>query len=389
MNRIIYLSLLMFIMGLLFSSCEKEGMNEAELMKKIGETDFSIVVRDNASERPIDGAQIKLTNKGEVLTAETDSSGRAVLTDVSTGKASLHIAREEYFDHKEQITINTTGREASVGYTASLFSKDDAARIVGNVKLQTDLTTDSAEHPEGITIKAFDNDNAPVAETKTEEDGDFELLIPTDREGREVWVKFPDLEYDQKIAVRKDDSTVVEKTAIGTIFKPYPEYGETDEVESTSNISVEIDPPDDTWQEEYARQAYVKSLTVSSGSVIGVEIGYLGRGYSTWYNYSIDISAGSVSPWDEADVMVEGTYDYRPYFRPLNPASVQINNPGNNYPEHKPNENVYTQPPKGFIWQNNYYYQNARLNTTNKIEAGEVYHIDANYGTGTDRGEIH
>ena len=110
MNRIIYLSLLMFIMGLLFSSCEKDRMNEAELMKKIGETDFTIVVRDNESYRPIDGAQIKLTNKGEVLTAETDSSGRAVLTDVSIGKASLHIAREGYFDNEEQITINTTGR---------------------------------------------------------------------------------------------------------------------------------------------------------------------------------------------------------------------------------------------------------------------------------------
>jgi hypothetical protein len=378
----------MFIMGLLFSSCEKEGMNEAELMKKIGETDFTIVVRDNKSDRPIDGAQLKLTSNGEVLTAETDSSGRAVLTEVSTGKASLHITREGYFDHEEQITINTTGREASVGYTASLFSKDDAARIVGNVKFQTNLTTDSAEHPEGIVIKAFDNDDAPIAETKTKANGDFELLIPTDRDGRNVWIKFPDLEYDQKIAVRKNDSTVVEKTAVGTIFKPYPEYGETDKVKSTSNIDVEIDIPDDTRIEEYARQAYIKSLTVESGSVTDVKIGYPGRGYDKWYTYHVVISSDSVSQWDEAVVEVDGTYDSYPYFRPLNPSTVQINDPGNNYPEHDPNDNVYTQPPKGFIWGDDYHYSNARVNNLNKVKAGEVYRIDANYGTGTERGEI-
>lgn len=388
MNRIIYLSLLMFIMGLLFSSCEKDRMNEAELMKKIGETDFTIVVRDNESYRPIDGAQIKLTNKGEVLTAETDSSGRAVLTDVSIGKASLHIAREGYFDNEEQITINTTGREASVGYTASLFSKDDAAKIVGNVKFQTDLTTDSAEHPEGVVIKAFGNDNAPIAETKTEADGDFELLIPTDREGREVWVKFPDLEYDQKIAVRKNDSTVVEKTVVGTIFKPYPEYGETDKVESTSNIKAEIDPPGNAWNDFYSRQAYIKSLTVESGSVTDVKIGYTGRGYVNWSTYYIDISSEFVFPGDEAEVVVVGTDDNEPYYEPLDPNKVFIYDNGTNYPVHKPNDNVYTQPPKGFIWQDNYDYYNARLKDPKNVKAGEVYRIDANYGTGTDRGEI-
>ncbi|MGM0505137.1 MAG: hypothetical protein ACQESQ_10990 [Bacteroidota bacterium] len=383
MNKIIYLSLLMFIIGLLFSSCEKDDMNEDELLEKIQKTDFDLSVVDSRLGMPIGGAEVKLTNNGEVLTAETDSSGIASFADFSAGEAKLLITREGYFDYDKLITIETSGREASAGYTAFLYSKENAARIVGNVNLQTDLTTESAEHPEGITITAFDDDDAFIAETKTEANGDFELLIPVDMEGRDVWVKFPDLEYDQTIAVREND-TVVKKTAVGTVFKPYPKYGETDKVESTSNIKAEITTPAYV-NTAYSRQAYIKSLTVESGSITGVEIGYPGRGYYMGYNYSVNIYANSGSG---ANIGVDGTYHTSPYYYPLNPGSVQIINPGANYPEHKPNQNVYTQSPLGFVWSDDLYYTSSRLNNSKRVYAGEVYRINANYGTGTIIGDI-
>ncbi|MGM0497255.1 MAG: carboxypeptidase regulatory-like domain-containing protein, partial [Bacteroidota bacterium] len=369
--------------GVFFSSCEKDDMNEEELMEKIQETDFNISVYDR-TDMPIGGAQVKLTNNGEVLTAETDSSGVASFTDVSVGEAKLIITQEGYFEYDEQITVETSGREASANHTAFLYSEDEAARIAGNVKLQTDLTTDSAEHPEGVTITAFDDNDTPIAKTKTKANGDFELLIPTDASGRYVWIKFPDLEYDQTIAVREND-TVVKKTAVGTVFKPYPKYGETDKVESTSNIKAEIDPPNNLDETSYSRQAYIKSLTVESGLVTDVEIGYPGRGYADWGTHDIYITSGTLP---EANITVEGTNDTNPYYYPLNPGTVQINDPGANYPEHEPNQNVYTQPPKGFIWDDGAWFKWARLNNTELVTAGDIYRIDANYGTGTDRGNI-
>ena len=384
MKRIIYLSLLMLTMGLLFSSCEKDDMNEDELLTKIQETDLNIFVGENSTGRSVGGAQVKLTNNGEVLTAETDSSGMVAFSDVSVGKAKLHITKEGYFEFDKQITVETNGREASAGYTALVNSKDLAARITGNVKIQTDLTTDSAEHPEGIKITAFDTDDVPVATTKTKADGDFDLLVPTDASGKYIWIKFPELEYDQKIAVRLDDTTVVEKTAVGTVFKPYPKYEETEQIESTSNIQVEITNPIYI-NTNYSKKAYIKSLAVESGSVTDVEIGFPGRGYRSGYNYTVNIYASSGSG---ANIRVYGTYDYYPYYYPLDPGSVQINNSGTNYPEHKPNQNVYTQPPSGFIWSDDIYYYYSTLNSSKRVRAGEVYRINANYGTGTIIGDI-
>jgi len=389
MNKVIlkYLFLIILPLSLFISSCEEEGMTEKELREKIKETDFMVEVQGGGVTEIVRGAEVKLEQSGEILSAKTDSSGIVTFPEVDMGKAILSIQKEGYFEFNRQINLETNDREATATYIAKLYSREDAARIKGNVKIQKDLTTDSAEHPVGIKISAINEDEI-ISTTRTDQEGRFDLYIPTSDDGRKVRIKFPDLEYDQKIAVRKNDSTVVEKTAVGTIFNPYPEYGETDKVESTSNIGVEIVPPVNAWVEEYARQAYIKSLTVSSGSVTGVEIGYPGRGYEKGYTYHVVISSDSVSQWNEAEVEVEGTDDLNPYYTPLNPATVQINDPGNNYPEHKPNENVYTQPPKGFIWEDDYHVGNARLNNPNKLKAGEIYRIDANYGTGTERGDI-
>jgi len=371
-------------MGLLFSSCEKDDMNEEELLKKIQETDLNLSVMENSTGRSVGGAQVRLTDNGEVLTAETDSSGMAVFSDVSVGEAKLHITKDGYFEYDEQITIETNGREASAGYIAELYLKDEAARIVGNVKIQTDLTTDSAEHPEGITITAFDTDDKPLATAKTEANGYFELLVPIDGSGRNIWIKFPDLEYDQKIAVRENDSTVVEKTAIGTVFKP---YAEAEEVESTSNIKVDIAPPDE-WYTEYLRQAYIKSIEVdtANGIIQDIELGYPGRGYDPydWYYMTI---ASTVGTGAQARVR-STTSDYTPYYLPLEPNNIDVYNNGSGYTTFKPNQNVYTQSPKGFIWDDNTWYSSARLTNTNWVQAGEIYRINANYGTGTIIGDI-
>jgi len=385
MNRIIYLSLLLLTMGLLFSSCEKDDMNEDELLKKIQETDLNLSVVESSRGRSVGGAQVRLTNNGEVLTAETDSSGIAVFSDVSVGEAKLHITKEGYFEYHKQITIETNGREASAGYIAEVYSKDEVARIVGNVKIQTDLTTDSAEHPEGITITAFNTDDNPLATAKTDADGDFDLLVPTDASGRSIWVKFPELEYDQKIAVRLNDTTVVGKTAVGTIFKP---YAEAEEVESTSNIKIDIPPTDNTWNEQYLKQAYIESIEVDTvnGIIQDIKIGYPGRGYETgvWYYMTITSTVGT-----GAQARVKSiTSDNTPYYLPLEPNNVDISDNGSGYTTFKPNQNVYTQSPIGFIWDDNTWYYNARLTNTNWVEAGEIYRINANYGTGTDIGDI-
>jgi hypothetical protein len=380
MNRINYISLLLLTFGLFFYSCEKEGLDEKELLKMVNKTDLNLIVMDSQTSRSIGGAEVKLTSGGEVMTTQTDSSGAASLKNVLIGEATLHITKKGYFNYHDQITVQTYGRVGFFGYTAELFSKENTARIAGNVKIQIDLTTDETEHPVGIIISAIES-NTVVASTKTDSNGDFDLHVPVGSLGRYVWIKFPDIEYDQKIAVRLDNTTVVERTAIGTIFKPYEE---AQQVENTSNIKAEIEGP--AYISSYSSQAYIKSLTVASGSIVNVELGYPGRGYPSWYGpYNINIYADSGAG---ANLRVNGNNSYYPYYYPLDPNTVQIINGGINYPTHVPNENVYTQSPKGFIWGDNYYYSYSRLEHSNRIYPGDIYRINANYGTGTITGDI-
>ena len=380
MNKIAFISLLLLTFGLLFYSCEKEGLDEQELLNIINKTDLNLMVMESQTYRTVGGADVKLTIGGEVLTTQTDSSGVAILRKVSFGEATLHITKNGFFDYHDQIEIETSGREGSDSRTVELFSRENTARVIGNVKIQTDLTTDDVEHPVGIKIAAIESDKV-IATAKTDNNGDFDLHVPLGSSGRSVWIKFPDLEYNQKIAVRLDDTTVVEKTAIGTIFRPYEE---AQEIESTSNFDVEIEGP--AYGGSYSKQAYVKSLTVVSGSITDVELGFSGRGYPSWYGpYDINIFASSGSG---ANIRVNGNNDNYPYYYPLDPITMQIINGGINYPVHIPNENVYTQSPKGFVWGDNYPYYNAMLNDSDWIYPGELFRINANYGTGTITGDI-
>jgi hypothetical protein len=380
MNRIVFISLLLLTFGLFFNSCEKEGLDEKELLNMINKTDLNLMVMESQTYRTVGGADVKLTIGGEVLTTQTDTSGLAILRDVSFGEATLHITKNGFFDYHDQIEIETDGREGSDSRTVELFSKENSARFSGNVKIQTDLTTDDAEHPVGIKIVAIESDKV-VASARTDNNGDFDLYVPVGSSGTNVWIRFPDLEYDQKIAIRLNDTTVVERTAVGTIFRPYEE---AQNIESTSNINVEVEDP--AYGGSYSRHAYIKSLTVVSGSITDVELGFPGRGYSSWYEpYDINIYASSGSG---ANIQLNGSNDYYPYYYPLNPNSIQIISGGINYPEHIPNENVYTQTPTGFIWGDNYPYYNARLNDSEWVYPGEIFRVDANYGTGTITGDI-
>ncbi|WP_221418016.1 hypothetical protein, partial [Fulvivirga kasyanovii] len=360
-------------LSITFTSCEKDGLTEEEILNLAQATSFTVEVTEQGSGKSISGVEVSVLTGGVTYSLVTDEFGVAVFENIEQGQAVVNLKKEGYFESSFETKIEAEGRASGDVASFSLYSLEDAVLIKGNVKIQIDLTTDAYEHPEGITIAAVSG-NTILASAVVDSDGNYSMLIPASVDGRSVTLMFPDVLYDQKIAVR-EDGDIVMKTAKGTIFRP---YDKAEALPSTANILATIAGPNYT----SGRQAYVESLTVESGVITGVELGDIGYGYSIYPAIYINSLNGGSGANIQVDYDYNGSYCSAERYR-LDPDDIYIYSGGSGYPDYEPNVNVSTMHPSGFKWSNCDY-----LNETETIKSGDVYIIDVNYGTGTELGEI-
>lgn len=370
-----YLFLLFIGLGIVFTSCEKEGLTEEEVLNLTQKATFTVNVKEQGTNLPIAGVDVTISSSSNVYTSVSDEFGVAYFEDVEQGDVIIALKKEGYFDLTQETEIFSDGRLVGDDISLNMYSEEMAAVVKGNVKIQTDLTTEAYEHPQEVAVNAIYNGDV-IASTKTDSDGNYTLTIPTTESGRYVTIQFPELHYDQKIAIR-EESDIVTKTAKGTIFRPYePAVA----LPSTANILATVSSP----SYSNGRQAYVKSLTVESGVITDVEMGEIGYGYGDWTSPTISITSLTVGTGANIGIDADYVpgYCWPEYYR-LDVNDISIYNGGVGYPDYEPNLNVTPIHPSGFKWDNCDY-----LNNSERVESGDVYVIDVNYGTGTELGEI-
>ncbi|MBL6446058.1 hypothetical protein JMN32_07055 [Fulvivirga sp. 29W222] len=368
-----YLFLLFIGLGITFTACEKDGLTEEEVLDLTQKTTFAVNIREEGTNQPLAAVDVTISAGSNVYTSASDEFGVAYFENVEQGDVIIALQKEGYFDLSQEAEVFSNGRLAGDNITLRMYSEEMAAVVRGNVKIQIDLTSEAYENPAGIDIYAKYN-NTVISSTKTDADGNYSLIIPTTANGRYVTIHFPDLEFDQKVAIR-EEGVVVSKTVKGTIFRP---YDKAMALPSTANILATVANPNYS----RGRQAYVESLTVEAGVITAVELGDIGYGYSinpTVYINSLDGGSGANI---KVDYDYNSSYCYPEYYR-LDPNEIYIYDGGAGYPDYEANINVSTMHPGGFKWNNCDY-----LNETERVESGDVYIIDVNYGTGTELGEI-
>ena len=360
-------------------SCEDEaGLSEEEILELATTSDnVRIRVVERNEDRPVVGATVIIQASDGEVSSTTDDGGVANFSGLDQGEYIVIVQKEGYEKVTDEISIFESGRAGSEDIVLSMYSFDKVAKIQGTVSIQTDLTTEEPEVVEGITINVLENDQL-IASAITDNDGSFNLEVPTSESGRNVLLTFPTLSLNQTIAIRGESGVEV-RTAVGTLFNPFEP---AQALSNTANIIISLPSP--TWSS--GRQGYVESIVVESGVITEVELSDTGFGYLNGNSMSVSSpdggSGASISYTTVVDFSDECNF---PRYYQLN--GVIISDGGTGYPDYEPNQNVTTEHPSGFRWD----VRGCNPidgSRTFRIRADEVYDIDVNYGTGTITGDI-
>lgn len=374
-TKIIYLLSCLAFFGVL-SSCEQGGFSEEELQGLSQSSNLTINVEIAGSNDVAEGVTVSLEGSEDVVETVTDENGVAFFTDVPNGSLIIRLSGEGYFEAVYNEEILPDNRTATRSLNFEVYSVEEAATVKGKVLIQTDLTTEEYEHPEGLKVDVLQN-NKVVASGITDAEGNFVIEVPTTEDGEYFTFYIPQPTYDQQLYVLEDGAPVL-KTAIGTKFMI---DAEAEAVPNTSNIQVEISDP----YYSSGRQAYAGALEVVGGQITDIEIEEIGYGYGSWQTIAFNITSESGSG---ASISVDAGYDNSicgfPDYYVIRRNTLSIDNGGLNYPEYRANENVTTEHPQ-FIWEGS---ECRSVNDSFIIESREVLEMKLNYGTGTDNALI-
>lgn len=215
-------------------SC-KEQFTEEEALKAQQLVDFALHVYNESSpeKAPVSGATVTFIQGGSKMEATSDESGVALFPGVKFGGFVLTIAAENftsltYDDEIYSDDFRTTQQTYSIGIYS--LADESLATIKGTVRIDTDLTNDTPETIEGITLRFRSNLNygSKVFMATTDANGNYEVKVPVSQYGSYVYVQYPDILVGQKIAFNKLASDplnfpkVLPKTeTIETLFAMY------------------------------------------------------------------------------------------------------------------------------------------------------------------------
>lgn len=190
-------------------SC-KEQFTEEEALKAQQLVDFALQVYNQSSEdqAPVAGATVIFIQGGSKKEATTDESGVALFPGVKFGGFVLTVSAENYtsLTYDDEIyadDFRTTQQTYSIGIYS--LADESLATIKGTVRIDTDLTNDTPETIEGVTLR-FRSDLSygdKIFMATTDANGNYEVKVPVQQYGTYVYVYYPDMLVGQKIAFNK------------------------------------------------------------------------------------------------------------------------------------------------------------------------------------------
>ncbi|WP_375577571.1 hypothetical protein ABWH96_10965 [Marivirga tractuosa] len=268
--------LLLFILSALLLSCaddtsqveELMAANEATLEEQLnilnneGEFyNFNLKILDGND--PIEGATVVLASSKsgqiEEIRSTSDANGDIFFTDFSVGGNFITISKEGYYSVNGIINFRfeegynyeiVNGRVVPIERNETailpLYSQEgnkNTAKISGKVTYEKDLTNDEPEYPAGKIIRAdftseilqssegvsfneytISSEGINIGSGEVQEDGSYELIIPTNANGTSVRLITPEIREDQRLAWFNDEIESYEYTEMEAHFGKNVDY---------------------------------------------------------------------------------------------------------------------------------------------------------------------
>lgn len=190
-------------------SC-KEQFTEEEALKAQQLVDFAMFVYNESSgeREPVAGATVTFIQGSNKVESTTDESGVALFPNVKFGGFVYIVTAENFTSVTDNEYIYADDlRTSQETYSVGIYSNADEtlATIKGKIQLETDLTNETREAIEGITLRFRVNLNNgdKVFTASTDADGNYEVKVPVRNNGSSVYVQYPDVLAGQKIAFNK------------------------------------------------------------------------------------------------------------------------------------------------------------------------------------------
>lgn len=296
MKKFIYLSTLILLT--IFTSCEepvpvepdvnnitinndvKDSLNIAEQLATLNRAGEFYNVNMKVLDRttPIEGAEVKLTSSldGELieLVEVSDASGNIVFDGVSIGGNIIEVKGEGYYSALgmiefkfergynyeviDDVVAPITRNESAIIPLYNKGNGSNTAKIKGKVSIETDLTNKAPEVVKDQLIKADFSGNivnvsegmifseyslnveGGLGEAVTNENGEYELVIPTGNEGVSVDLMIPQLRMKQKLAYYDPET---EEPKLDSIMTTFGYYEQVTNIPYVSGIKTVVPEP--------------------------------------------------------------------------------------------------------------------------------------------------
>jgi len=330
MKRIIYLPIALAIF--VFSSCEetppvepdvnnitvnndvRDSLNIAEqlaVLNKAGDF-YNVNMKILDGTTPIEGAEVKLTSSldGELieLTEVSDASGNVIFDEVVVGGNIIEVQAEGYYsalglmDFKFERGYNyeviddavapITRNESAIIPLYDTGSGANTAKIKGKVSIETDLTNNATEVvknqllradfsgnivnvSEGISFSEYSlNVEGGLGEAFTNEEGEYEITIPTGNEGVTVNLLIPQLRLKQKLAYYDSET---EEPVLDSVMTTFGYNSMVTEIPFVRGVQVNVPEP-----EAAGRGFQINNITKAGRQMFGIDGGY----YSSYRVFS-------------------------------------------------------------------------------------------------------
>lgn len=203
-----------FLIGLMTLSIScKEQFTEEEALKAQQLIDFAIFVFNQSSpeQEPVEGASVTFIQGSNKLEATTDANGVASFPGVKFGGFVFTISAENFSTYTSDEYLSPDNfRQSQETYRIGIYSLADEnlATIKGTVRIDSDLTNDETETLAGITLRVRTqlNNGSKVFTVTTDAQGKYEIKVPVNQYGSSVYIQYPDVLINQKIAFNQLDS---------------------------------------------------------------------------------------------------------------------------------------------------------------------------------------
>ncbi len=331
MKKIMLFLAVLICAGLMIyiSSCTKDNLTEKERLELLDSLNNAAIVQYSVNVisaadagllksgnevKGLTGAVVGINHAGNLVSATTNEYGTAVFKDMRGGNASVTIHADGYTD-VTFIANLTPDANQNQNYTFAstivpLFplSGEWMTDISGFVTYQSDLTNNTFEKAEGVTVTAtldinddFMNTFFPANEspgyivqisyssvlmtTKTDANGEYTLTVPAAAQGLDILIDVADVALDQKIVLNTlNGEDIFGIQSIRTIFGNAGIIPTT--VPDVPGAYITIGAPTGAVG-VYTQQATLSNPVVLNGSVTSISVNNPGSGYTTAPNVII------------------------------------------------------------------------------------------------------